>query len=78
MGEHSVPLSKVPHERLTSRCACKKNVVVGNRSPRWLEAEDMGYRTFFIELMCSGSVMGTLDNAFFAQDLPNVVVYNGK
>lgn len=52
------------------------NVVVGNRSPRWLEAEDMGYRTFFIELMCSGSVMGTLDNAFFAQDLPNVVVYN--
>jgi len=52
------------------------NVVVGNRSPRWLEAEDMGYRTFFIELMCSGSVVGTLDNAFFAQDLPNVIIYN--
>src|SRR6266478_290481 len=53
-------------------------VVVGNRSPRWLEAEDMGYRTFFIELMCSGSVMGTLENAFFARDLPDVIIYNGK
>ncbi|KAF8339036.1 uncharacterized protein EI90DRAFT_2449077 [Cantharellus anzutake] len=53
------------------------NVVVGNRSPRWLEAEELGYRTFFIELTSSGSVMGTLDNAFFAKDLPNVIIYNG-